>query len=592
MRRTGYAAAMMRSPIVLTLGLAASLLACRAPDTTAAQEEAPAAAPAPTPRSLPLALVEMLELVGEHDDYLVLRDAQALLDAGVPWSGLARAQPADAWQSVFLTQLQKWVDGPDPPFQRAGLELRGGLVVTAVEPRHDVFVLASRDPALTATLLTTLPLPHSDRFVCRGLASAPPHAICAMHEPALAQYRAGGGAARRDALAAALPGVDLEAATLLGSFADKDIQFTAEIGVGRQTLHVHVGGDELLRSVDAALAPGPAPLLRFVGPGVGFAWARVDAKALLLRPEVGEVAAPLMGLAQAWTGELLLSGVAAPAGLQLRAGLSETKSATAVLGLLALDATGAAPIAGIAGGQVRRDASTVAIAGETTPLLRTWIEGAPQVAGVAAALGLAPRAAAFAAHGSLALMLGLDDPKDPALAPQADPEAALRELPPAAAADLRAGRTLLLVHAPLDALQSPQMRTALAAVADLVDADVRDALREALRELRVLSSLTLWATEREGRLLWHLSVTSIGHTADPQGRGALAAAFAEPESAPTAFAALAAAHPDAPLAAAYRARAGADGPAALTRSLVGAAMILGAVLVRLADADADDPDAP
>lgn len=88
------------------------------------------------------------------------------------------------------------------------------------------------------------------------------------------------------------------------------------------------------------------------------------------------------------------------------------------------------------------------------------------------------------------------------------------------------------------------------------------------------------------------SVTSIGHTADPQGRGALAAALAEPESAPTAFAALAAAHPDAPLAAAYRARAGADGPAALTRSLVGAGTILGAVLVRLADADADDPDAP
>lgn len=111
--------------VLASLVLAAQTLACRNPEPT--PEAAPTDTPTPsTPqRGLPLPLLDMLELVGDNPDYLILRDAQALLDAGVPWQAFVLAQAQGAEQAGFFVQLQKWVEGPDPPLARAGIDLRG-----------------------------------------------------------------------------------------------------------------------------------------------------------------------------------------------------------------------------------------------------------------------------------------------------------------------------------------------------------------------------------------------------------------------------------------------------------------------------------
>ena len=578
------------------LAVSLALLACRAP-TPVEEQATPVALPTLAPRALPLSLPAMLELAGEHTDYIVLRDAQALVDAGTPWEALLQRPTEGSEAAGYMVQLQKWVEGPDPPIKRAGVDLRGGVVLAESVPGQAVFMLASSDPTLTATLLTTLPYARSDKTVCRGLDAAPPHIICTTQETVPANYALGDGAARLATLQAGLPGIDLEAATLLASLHKPALELAVQIEVGRQTIHVHYPEEETLKVLDAALDPGPASLLRFVQPGVGFAWARIDMAALrLLWPNFAADVAPLEGVANAWTGELLLSGVAEPTGLQLRVGLSDTKPASGLIGLLALDALDrkiTTPIDGMPGGVMVSEASKVSIGGETTPMLRAHVEGVPLLAAVSGALGLPARGSMFAAHESLAVMIGVDDPNSAALTPRADAEAALGELPPGAVADLRAGRAFMIVHASLDALQSPAMREALDTIADHVPADQRWKVREGLLDLAVISRLTVWGSEHEGKTLWHLVVEGIGHTVDAEGKAALAALYTKDHGGPApAFAALAGDHPDSPRATAYQARAGVSGPAGLTRSLGGAITVLVMLLDGLTEEESPTDDAP
>ncbi|MBA3545998.1 MAG: hypothetical protein H0T76_05920, partial [Nannocystis sp.] len=259
---------MMSRPVVQhsLLAVSLALLACRAPapveDQPAPVEDKPTLAP----RTLPLSLPAMLELAGEHTDYIVLRDAQALVDAGTPWEALLHRSTEGSDAAAYMVQLQKWVDGPEPPIKRAGVDLRGGVVLAESVPGQAVFMLASSNPALTATLLTTLPYARSDKTVCQGLAAAPPHIICTTQETLPANYRLGDGAARLAKLKAGLPGIDLEAATLVASLHKPAMELAVQIEVGRQTIHAHYPEEETLKVLDAALAPGPASLLRFVQP--------------------------------------------------------------------------------------------------------------------------------------------------------------------------------------------------------------------------------------------------------------------------------------------------------------------------------------
>lgn len=578
-----------------SLGLAVSLFACRGSEVAPDPTPAPVEAATPAAR-LPLPLTDMLALAGADTNYMVLRDAQALRDAGIPWQALVLADPDNAAYAGFFAQLTKSLEGPDPPLRRAGIDLRGGLVISWVPEAGDVFVLASSDPPLTATLLTTLPFPRSEYTTCRGVPGVPSHVVCATDAADLPHHKTGDGHARRAALAASLPGVDLDAATLFGALAGKDVAFAGELGVGRQTIHFAIADDSTARAVDAALAPGPATLLRFVQPNAGFVWARFDAATLrLLAPGLLGADQAFAGLLADWNGEALLAGSDDPATLQLRAGLNATASASQLIGLLALDAADARPteLDSLPGAPIHRDADVVHIGDEDVSVLRMWTEGKSKLAGLAAALGLTPRLSLFAAHGSLALIAGADPVQETRLGARWDPEMALRGFPPAALADLRAGRMLLIAQAPLDALHSPHMRAALELVTPLVDADVLREVRGAISELASLSRITLWASETDGLVVWHLGLVNIGNTVEPRGQAALAAAADAPDAASVAFAALAAAEPEPSLAAAYRDRAGSPGPVALTRSFLGALLVLGPALMHLAEqADAVPPAPP
>lgn len=555
-----------------------SALACRGPEPAQVQ----ASAPAPAPVKTPLTLTAQLGLAPPGSEFLAIRDLQALVDVGVPWSAfelgrLPGRNPQADDAAAFLAALRKWVDGPDPALGRSGVDLRGGLLLAGGKQQPDLLFLAGSKPDLTATLLTTLPFPGSEHTKCNGLSSVPGFMTCVMRPGAADADVPGDGATHRDTLAAALPGVDLDAATVLAHFPSKALDMAVTLGPTWQVMHFRYDTDGTTQALVSGLEPGPATLLRFVDPGAGYVWLRVDAAAMLrTEPALQGLPPPLDGLVSAWTGELLLAASTAPTALQIRAGLQGGESVARTLEALLPLAVGADPLDGLDHGKLVRAVTSVDLAGKRMPMLDLRIEDTPEVAAFATLLDLAPRAQVFVADDALAAVAGLAPDALANLVVHKDASPALAALPAEAAADLRAGRATFLAVADLDALHSPAMAAGLVLAAPHVNADALAEVRENLRTLAVVSRVVLWGTEVDGALVSHLAIALIGNTRDDEGRAALAALTApETEGGPLrAFTALANAHPDSPHQQNYRRRSDAASPAALTHSLVGIAVLL------------------
>jgi hypothetical protein len=135
------------------------------------------------------------------------------------------------------------------------------------------------------------------------------------------------------------------------------------------------------------------------------------------------------------------------------------------------------------------------------------------------------------------------------------------------------------MHTPVDALQGPLMSKALDAVFKDVPGYQPQQVRSALALVAPMSSGTLWITEAAGQPVVHMAVQSIGHTADDEGKAALAAALAVAGGGDPAalFGDLVTKYPASPRLAAYQARAGTTGPGVLAGSGAAGMMLSGAI---------------
>lgn len=532
----------------------------------------PVVAPRPAPRPLPLPLATQLSMAGETDDVIVVRDAQALLDAGVPWRELlARARSDESAPQIdqalgVLNALSKFDDGDEAPLKRGGFDLRGGLVLSESKTGAQ-FLFAAEKPELAAIYLTTLPIVGSERFAC-GTEEWLPQFISCSTSPQRRSGQASDGAARLSALRAALPGVAFDAMDAVFAFPRQLVHGAAKVEPGRLEVHVIGPSHPIVDMVAPLLVAGPADQLRFVQPGTSFVWARLDPQTAVPPTPPYEAAAEFARtILPTWTGEVLISGNADPAGVQLRAGLSDDRPAKQFYKDSAASRSPGMTFRPdeIPGLRVTADATTMKVGGEPTTLLRVRASGAPYYDSVASVLGLSQAAGLYAAERSLAVVLGYL-PTEIA-APRTT--AAVDALPPAAAADLRAGAVLALAHLDFNATQSPAMPAVLEALAPFaVSSQIRE-LKVQNEQTALLSSVTVWVTRPGTAPIWHAVVELIGHTADEEGRAALAAVEATGAGgSPAAFAALAERYPSSRRVAAYQRRAGAGGKGALAGSLL------------------------
>jgi hypothetical protein len=557
--------------------------ACNNPTPQPEASEVPVVEPrpAPPPPPMPLPLATQLSLSRDGDDFLVVRDAQALVDAGVPWREMiARAKTdepsANLEQALgVFTALSKLGEGDEPPLKRGGFALRGGLVLTESKDGAQL-IFAADKPELAAIYLTTLPVPGSDRFACATEEWLPPMIACST-KPLRRSGPASDGAARLRALRSALPVDPAEMDLLFGSPREA-VYGAARVGPGRFEVHLSGLSHPLLDAAALLFAAGPATQLRFVQPGVSFAWARLDPQRVtpLLPPPREGLSGLVQAFSASWTGEVVVGGSRAPAGIQVRAGLSDAgpvqqwfkdSPANRSAGLTFRPDE-------IPGLRVAMGASTVRIGGESTTLLRLQTSGAPYYDSVASVLGLSQAAGVFAAERSLALALGFLPAETPAPATAA---AVLDALPPGAAADLRADAVLAIAHFEFDVAQSPAMATALDAISPLAVSSQLRELKVQNQQTALLSSLTIWVTRPGPVPIWHAVLELIGHTADDEGRAALAAVDAATSSGgpAAAFAALAERYPNSHNIESYRIRAGAGGQAALAGSPLDVLLLVG-----------------
>ena len=526
--------------------------------------------------------------------FVVLRQPGALLDLGdeafkfydapvqelVALLGAQEVASGFAMAKTGLGELRSKLSG-------SGVDLGRGIVITqtGVGNASTVILVSAAQADQVKGLMTALKIPDADKTICKAIDAAPGYIGCADSEAVLAAYKPGDAARRRQAIEARLPGVTLEDLTMIG-FAPDDggVHVALAMPPGAGVLHVGLAAaSEDTKDARALLDPGPATTLRFARPGTGFMWMRADMAEMKKRqPELASAPAPFDAAIAAWNGEMYFGGSSDPAAMQLRLGLSDVKPAATAMDTAAKAMAAGLPktIPGLPGSKVAFETRDLTIGAETVKASHITVTGLEQASVISHLLGLSLDAWIFAADNSLAFALGADPTGIARLTGTASADATLATLPAAAAEDLRAGRASFVMQMPLDALQGPTLRKALDAALKNVAGYKPEQARTGMALLSPLSSGTMWITEQNDMVVVHMAITGIGHTADDEGKAALAAAVAVAGGGDPAalFGELVSKFPASPRLAAYQARAGTTGAGVLTGSAVGSMVLTGAIV--------------
>lgn len=526
-------------------------------------------------------------------NYLIFRHPEGLLDLGDeavkfydgPVQALVGALGAQELGTGFST-VKTGLAEARAKLKDSGVDLTRGVVVTETGADSTVMIVAADKPEAVKNLMAAFGMPAADKTVCKALPNAPGYVGCADTDAVLATYKPGDAATRRKAAETALPGVVLDELQVLGFLTEGGGAHVAlAMPPGAGVLHVGLG-TEMGNGKDlaAVLAPGASNTLRFARPGTGFLWMRTDTAELKRRePQLGSSGQPQIDAAvTAWNGEVFFGGSSDPAAMQVRLGFDDVKPAVEALelvGVLAKAGNIPSEIPTMPGSKVTFETKDLTFGAEASKALHLAVSGVPQAEMVTQLLGLTPDVWAFAAENSLGLAVGVDAANVARLVASPAPDATLASLPAALAEDLRANRVGFVMHTPVDALQGPLMSKALDAVFKDVPGYQPQQVRSALALVAPMSSGTLWITEAAGQPVVHMAVQSIGHTADDEGKAALAAALAVAGGGDPAalFGDLVTKYPASPRLAAYQARAGTTGPGVLAGSGAAGMMLSGAI---------------
>jgi hypothetical protein len=463
----------------------------------------------------------------------------------------------------------------------AGIGLHRGLLIVQAGDHALMIVGAAKPEALPGLFAGLAEGAAASPVVCKPVDGAAGYAACADTQAELDLYQPGGQAAGlRAALTGALPSVDLEGAQAV-ALVRGDEQVSAALTMSGGELGFHVGipaGDEAFAAARGALMTGKPELLRFVQPGTGFVWARGNSEVIQAQVKAADLPEMVSGVADDFTGELLVAGSSFPPALQVRLGLRESGG---VAGLVELGSMFSASvpktIPGVAGSKLKMSKET--IAGGSA--LHLAASGIPQVEALREKLGFSLDLWLFAADGALGVVAGASPEGVAKMANGAGDPATIAALPASLRQSLERGQASVVLHLPMDPLHGPLLRSLLEELRGASKDFDPELARASLGLSGPLSSLSMWLTQQDERMVAHVSFQLIGDATTEEGKAALKAAreVAAGGDAKAIFGALIAQYGGSPRLTAYKARAGEGGAGDLVGSAIGA--VVGAVAVTL-----------
>ncbi|MBK8262308.1 MAG: hypothetical protein IPK80_13345 [Nannocystis sp.] len=463
----------------------------------------------------------------------------------------------------------------------AGIGLHRGLLIVQAGDHALMIVGAAKPEALPGLFAGLAEGAAASPVVCKPVDGAAGYAACADTQAELDRYQPGGKAAElRASLTGALPSVDLDGAHAV-ALVRGDEPVSAALTMSGGELGFHVGipaGDEAFAAARGALMTGKPELLRFVQPGTGFVWARGNSEMIQAQVRAAELPEMVSGVADDFTGELLVAGSSFPPALQVRLGLRESGG---VAGLVEVGSMFSASvpktIPGVAGSKLKMSKET--IAGGSA--LHLAASGIPQVEALREKLGFSLDLWLFAADGALGVVAGASPEGVAKMANGAGDPATIAALPASLRQSLERGQASVVLHLPMDPLHGPLLRSLLEELRGASKDFDPELARASLGLSGPLSSLSMWLTQQDERMVAHVSFQLIGDATTEEGKAALKAAreVAAGGDAKAIFGALIAQYGGSPRVTAYKARAGEGGAGDLVGSAIGA--VVGAVAVTL-----------
>jgi len=389
---------------------------------------APVVAPPPIAVPTEHTPTETLDTLLEHihadstGPYFILRHPGVLLDYGddavkfleAPMAVLKPLLGSDS--ADFDANFAKFKAGlvdARAKIATSGVDLARGAVITRTGAGDDstVMVLAAAKPESVKELLTAMKVPDAEKLVCKGLEVG--YVACADTDAVLTAFKHGEAPKRRATAEAALPGVKLDDLNVLMYIPDDGgVHFGLATPPGQVVAHVGLPSESKdVKDMTAVLAPAAPGLLRFARPGSGFVWANVDtAEIKKQNPDFANPPAPLIPFVNGWGGEMLFAGLADPAGVQLRFGVSDTKPLADAIEASAKLAESAVPktIPEVPGSAITYETVDVTFGSEKTKAVHASVTGLPQLDVLKAAIGLSFDVWGFAAEGSVGAIVGTD----------------------------------------------------------------------------------------------------------------------------------------------------------------------------------------
>ncbi len=561
-------------------------------DAVGAGAEAVVAKPAAT-----VSMDSLFELVPAGDDatFVVVRDPGMLLDFTVAISAFyeqplaaaaARGATAEgASLSEFVEAAQDYaetkrrISAIQSELKSGNVDLSRGMVAAVSSKGEEaVLIFGATDADALGPVLTAFGVPEGEG-VCKAFEGAAGYVICADSESDISAYKARGkdGSSVKQAITSQLQGVSLDDVQVIASIKEDDESVTMAMAVKDGGLTMHIGlplGESDIAEAREVLTPAKPGLLRFVQPGTGFFWAHIDAATMRKRtPKIDAMPAMIGTAVEELNGEFLFGGSREPAALQVRLGAGDPTAFKPALDL-AVMAKSQVPttIPGVAGSKIEFDRETIAHKDGDITALHLSASGMPMVDELRGRLGFSLDAWLFGADGALSLVVGADAEGIKSLTSGSDDASA--SLPPALAKSIGVGETSLIMHMPLDPLQSPLSRSFLKDLKEKGAAEVdAESLRMMVGLAGPVSSLSMWVTDTGKSMVAHTSIQLIGDPTTEEGKAALEAArdVAMGGDPKALFEALAARYPDSPRLIAYTSRAG-ENPGDLIGSAIGGAL--------------------
>ncbi len=551
----------------------------------------------------------MLELVPEGAEFMIARDATvvaeyveeatrfldgplAVLKTG-PFAGEGGPELAEADQK--LQEVRTKTDAVKLALESSGIDLKEGAVLAKVKGGDWMFIFKAADPNALVAVGKALGESDVDDLKCKAIEDAPGYNVCADAQKDVDAYKGkSDSAAARTALAAHLPGVDLDASNLVAHLepGSTDEVFMAVSTIpGQIYMAVNMPADDGMKEMQKNLQPGPAKTLAQVQPGAGFVWARVSPTVLASSIRDSQPGNPMAeSVAKGLTGEFVLAGSVKPGGLILQAGSNDTAGLETVLTTSFEPLKGLVPtsVPELPDAKVAFELVPVEGGGKTAQAWHLGLSGVAEADVLKSYTGLHLDAWMFAANDAFTVAIGPDAASIGKLLDVGEgggpSTATLDALPSQLSASLGRDEVSMIVHMPMDFLHGAQLHSlARSALKDLPEVPVDQVV--ALAGLFApLSSGTMWVATSGGTPVVHVAVQGIGNRATEEGRAALDAAHtvADGGDPAVAFASLASAYASSPMAWAYKTRAGTDGPGYMIGSGVGAVLAVAAVAVPVA----------